>query len=103
MVIPGATGNSYPMSNVQPYQAGTYSVIMSNSLGESITCSANLTVQIPPGAVEAWGDDRYGQCDVPVNLTNAIAIAAGRNQSAAVLENGPSFNGGRPMPQYQLG
>jgi hypothetical protein len=41
-----------------------------------------------PGMVEAWGADGSGECDRPVALTNAAAIAAGEYQSVAVTDNG---------------
>ena len=38
--------------------------------------------------VVAWGDDTYGQCDVPPGLTNIVAIAAGQYCSFAVRADG---------------
>ena len=33
------------------------------------------------GTVTAWGNDSFGACDVPLNLTNVVAISAGWSQS----------------------
>ncbi|MGN6643294.1 MAG: RCC1 domain-containing protein, partial [Verrucomicrobiota bacterium] len=41
-------------------------------------------------SLAAWGDDRFGQCDVPSNLkrTPVLAVAAGNVHSLALLWNG---------------
>ncbi len=38
--------------------------------------------------VIAWGDDTYGQTEVPAGLTNVVAIAAGQNHSLALGADG---------------
>jgi Regulator of chromosome condensation (RCC1) repeat len=38
--------------------------------------------------VIGWGDDTYGQIDIPPDLTNVVAIAAGDLHSLALLSNG---------------
>lgn len=38
--------------------------------------------------VIAWGDNRDGQCNVPLNLRDVIAIAAGQNYSLALRSDG---------------
>jgi alpha-tubulin suppressor-like RCC1 family protein len=40
------------------------------------------------GVVVAWGDDAYGQANVPSGLTNVLGIAAGFYHSAALKNNG---------------
>jgi alpha-tubulin suppressor-like RCC1 family protein len=40
------------------------------------------------GSVVAWGDDSWGQIDVPVGLSNVVAIAAAGNHSLALTANG---------------
>jgi alpha-tubulin suppressor-like RCC1 family protein len=40
------------------------------------------------GTVAAWGDNSYGQTNVPTDLTNAIAIAAGRVFNLALRSDG---------------
>lgn len=39
------------------------------------------------GTVFAWGDNTYGQCSVPVGLTNVIAISAAWRHSVALLQD----------------
>jgi alpha-tubulin suppressor-like RCC1 family protein len=41
-----------------------------------------------PGTVVAWGDDSYGQTNVPVGLTNVVAISADYRNSLALNADG---------------
>ncbi|MDB6112916.1 MAG: hypothetical protein JWR69_4666, partial [Pedosphaera sp.] len=43
---------------------------------------------VPPGRVWAWGYNASGQCNVPADLTNAIAIAGGESHSLALRSDG---------------
>ena len=38
--------------------------------------------------IVAWGDNTYGQINVPPGLTNVIGIAAGQNHSVALRGDG---------------
>ncbi len=40
------------------------------------------------GSVIAWGDNNHGQCNVPTNLADVVAIAAGGRHSAALKSDG---------------
>ncbi|HYE81479.1 MAG TPA: Ig-like domain-containing protein [Clostridia bacterium] len=40
------------------------------------------------GRVEAWGDNQYGQCDVPEDLDDVEAVSAGFGHSLALRSNG---------------
>src|SRR5262245_11626288 len=40
------------------------------------------------GTVVAWGDNEFGQLDVPAGLTDVIAIAAGDDHSLALKSDG---------------
>jgi len=46
--ISGATASSYTRANVQPADAGSYSVLVSNSAGSATSANAVLTVTVPP-------------------------------------------------------
>ena len=46
--IPGATGRSLVLTNVQLTDAGAYSVTVSNALGSATSAGATLTVVLPP-------------------------------------------------------
>src|ERR1051325_852561 len=47
-LLAGATASSYTRSNAQPADAGSYSVIVSNSVGATNSANAILTVIVPP-------------------------------------------------------
>src|SRR5882724_3722409 len=52
---------------------------------------ATIPVATVPAAeltVVAWGIDQYHQCDVPIDLTNAVAVSAASEFSVALLGNG---------------
>jgi hypothetical protein len=46
--IPGATLSMLPLTNIQPVQAGTYSLLVSNSAGSATSAAAFLKVLVPP-------------------------------------------------------
>jgi hypothetical protein len=46
--LAGMTSSSLTLTNVQPQQAGSYSVIVSNNFGETPSSNAVLTVVVPP-------------------------------------------------------
>jgi len=46
--ISGATASSYTRANVQPADAGTYSVVVTNAYGMATSSGALLTVVVPP-------------------------------------------------------
>ncbi|MBI5800233.1 MAG: immunoglobulin domain-containing protein [Verrucomicrobia bacterium] len=45
--LPGATGTSLALTSVQPADAGSYSVVVSNSAGFATSAAATLTVNVP--------------------------------------------------------
>jgi alpha-tubulin suppressor-like RCC1 family protein len=69
-------------------------------LGQVLTCNTYIFSNQPPNAafyllapfeltvVVAWGDNTYGECNVPAGLTNATAVAAGWDFSLALLADG---------------
>ncbi len=38
--------------------------------------------------IRAWGSNSFGQCDVPVSLTNAVRVACGHYHSLALRDDG---------------
>ena len=85
--INGATASSLGWSNVQLTDAGSYSVLLSNSVGTVVSSNAVLTVYVPVctpppvGLVSWWRGEG-----------NALDQVGGNN---GVLENGVGFVGGR--------
>ncbi|PWU17791.1 MAG: hypothetical protein C5B50_10595 [Verrucomicrobia bacterium] len=47
-ILGGATGTALSLVNVQTWQAGTYSVLVSNTFGARTSSNAVLTVTVPP-------------------------------------------------------
>ena len=90
--IPSA-GNSTSLTITTASAAASYTVIATSAAGSnSVTWDM---VPAFPGMVEAWGSDTNGECDRPVSLTNAIAIAAGEYQSIAVTDSGGVLQWGK--------
>jgi len=68
--------------------------------GEVLTCQDYIWSNQTPSAafyfittpvlltVRAWGDNTYGQCNVPLDLTNAAAVSAGCFYSLVLEDNG---------------
>jgi hypothetical protein len=71
--IPGATDSSYTRANVQPDDAGTYAVIVSNVAGSLASSDAILTVNVPPAIT--------GQ-------PQSVIAAAGSNVTFTVVATG---------------
>jgi sugar lactone lactonase YvrE len=46
--LPGATATSYTVTSAQPANAGSYTVVVTNSVGSITSAVATLTVQVPP-------------------------------------------------------
>jgi alpha-tubulin suppressor-like RCC1 family protein len=83
-VIPGATGTSFAVTNAQITQVGSYSVVASTSVGSSVSLNASLSLC----QVFAWGNNAYGETNVPPGLTNVVAISAGLRNALALTGDG---------------
>jgi alpha-tubulin suppressor-like RCC1 family protein len=87
--IPGATAPAYTVTNAQLPAAGYYSVVMSNPYGTNLSSSAGLSFSIT--SVTVWGNDddfNGGPIDMPINLTDVIAVSAGAYHNLALLADG---------------
>jgi lysophospholipase L1-like esterase len=83
--IAGATGAAFTLGNVQPSDAGSYAVVVTNSAGSVTSAAAVLTVLVPPSITAQ-----------PQSRTNVVGTAA--NFSAAASGTAPlsyqwQFNG----------
>lgn len=65
---------------VQPTNIGNVSAIAAGSL--------HTVALRKDGTVIAWGNNYYGQTDIPAGLTNVVAIAAGGNHCLALKSDG---------------
>ena len=92
--LPGATGTSLVLSNVQYANAGSYRVVANNDLGTAFSRDAVLTV-VP---VAAWGLSSSGQTRVPANVGDVVAIAAGYEHSLALRRDGTVVSWGEYWP-----
>ena len=81
------TNASLTLSNLSPVQSGYYSVTVTNLYGSAGT-TGRVSVFYPASSVVAWGDDSGGQTDVPLNLTDAVAVAGGDYHSVALRHDG---------------
>lgn len=89
--ISGATTGTLTVSSLIVADAGDYTVELSNCTDMALSAPGHLTVTptIPPGAVFAWGDDTYGQSDVPqAAKSGVIAVAAGQGHTLALKSSG---------------
>lgn len=85
--IPGATNSTLLLRNVSAANAGSYSVIVQNSAGNSPSAPVPLSVQssVAGAKMAAWKDWQLVASPISTDL-NAVAFGSGR--FAAVGENG---------------
>jgi alpha-tubulin suppressor-like RCC1 family protein len=84
--IPGATNAALVLGNLSCGQTGFYSVAISNAFGTILSAKALLSVV----QVFVWGDYYGGLAptNIPLGLTNAIAVAAGDRHVVALKADG---------------
>src|SRR5207253_904971 len=75
--LAGATTPSLTLNNVQPSQAGGYSVVVANDIGSMTSDTANLTVNTPPPGPP-----------VILSITASHTVNAGENTSFTVVASG---------------
>jgi alpha-tubulin suppressor-like RCC1 family protein/subtilisin-like proprotein convertase family protein len=79
-----------PISNLFFAEVYHCQLVVSNSVG--VTYGADE--QFAPGYAVSWGADNLGQTNVPVGLSNVVAVAGGTSNSLALLNNGMVTNWG---------
>jgi hypothetical protein len=86
--ISGATSDSYAVTGAQPFNSGSYSVVVSNVFAAVSSSAATLTVVAPPAITsQPQGQNAYKGA--------AVLLSAGVNGTAPVFQ---WFKGGFPMP-----
>ncbi len=95
--LAGATTSVLALDNVQPTNAGTYHVVVSNPYGSTNSGGATLTVVVPPpctpapaGLVSWWRGD--GNSNDGVGSNNAV-LMGGATFAAGQVGQGFSLNG----------
>jgi len=58
------------------------------SAGQRGDSGAHSLAILTNGTVTAWGNNYYNQCNVPTNLADVVAVAAGGRHSMALKRNG---------------
>ncbi len=82
--IAGETNATLVLDPVTANQAGVYTVRVSNPIGTTLSSDAALTVV----RVAAWGENVFGQSQVPSNACNVVAVAAGSAHTLALKSDG---------------
>jgi hypothetical protein len=102
--LPGETGETLDLANVQPEQAGGYSVIVTNPAGAITSVVATLTVLVPPGIVSPPASQHLVQgspvtFNVSASGTAPLAYQWRFNSAAIAGATGPTFT----IPSVQPG
>ncbi len=82
--LPGVTGDSLTLSNVAYAQAGSYTVVASNSAG-AVTSAKGVLAVVP---LATWGRNTNGTTVVPPGLSNVVAVGGGNTHSLALRSGG---------------
>jgi hypothetical protein len=89
VVLPGATGSTFSLSNLQPSHTGSYSVTVSNLAGSITTSAATLTVHELPVIVTSPADQT-----VPIGERLRLSVVAtGTSLTYAWRKDGAALPG----------
>ena len=88
-ILPGVTTSNLALVSVQLTNAGSYTVVASDSRGVISVSIAVLAVGPAQGSkLVAWGANNAGQRDVPENLVGVVAVAGGSAHTLALRNDG---------------
>jgi ELWxxDGT repeat protein len=82
--LDGETNAALVLDPVTANQAGVYCLVARNPIGSTVSAEARLTVI----RVAAWGENAYGQVQVPSTVGDVVALAAGSGHSLALRRDG---------------
>jgi immunoglobulin I-set domain protein/Ig-like domain-containing protein/VCBS repeat protein len=88
--VPGQTNPDFNFSSIRSTNGGSYTLIASNGFG-SVTSSV---AKVFPVSVIGWGTSVYGTTNVPLTLTDAIAVAVSFESAEALRSDGTVTNWG---------
>ncbi|MDW8309308.1 MAG: immunoglobulin domain-containing protein, partial [Verrucomicrobiales bacterium] len=94
--IPGATTNVYSRTNVQPADAGDYTVVITNAHGSVTSAVARLTVLSPPVITNQPRDEAVlpgGNASFTVGATGASPLTYRWRKDGATLSDGGRISG----------
>ncbi len=86
--IEGATMATFDLTNFSAEDAGAYVVEVSDTFGGIIRQSRFVLPDYGPTQVRGWGQNADSQLESPLELTTAIAMAAGSAHSVALKGDG---------------
>ncbi len=84
--VVGATGQTMAISNIGCGGDALYHCVVTSPGGTATTHIANVSSALC--AVAAWGENVYGQCDVPAGLADVVAVEGGTYHSLALKADG---------------
>ncbi|SPE53258.1 exported hypothetical protein [Verrucomicrobia bacterium] len=84
--LPGATNIWLVLADAQRADTGNYALSVSNAFGWA--SSSNAVLALTHTRLVAWGDDGYGQTNVPPVLSDILQIAVGSYHSLALKSDG---------------
>jgi hypothetical protein len=93
VAIPGATGSSLVLSNIQSENVGTYRLIVSNDFGSIVSSGSGLNVSVPGGGTLNFQNSSTGLVYYP-NGTETVPTGAG---FVAALYAGTNSDGLLPV------
>ena len=82
--LPGETNAVLSLSNLTYASSGLYRLVVTNDLGQATSAEARLVV----GLVFAWGANQYQVLELPLGLTDVVAVAAGETHALALKPDG---------------
>lgn len=88
--ISNATNALLYFPSIQASNAGLYSVVITDPFGSVTSRLATVTVEdFPnPATFVAWGDNTFGETNVPAGETNIVGLAAGHDQTIFLRRDG---------------
>ena len=98
--ISGANTNTYSKVNAQPANAGSYTLVVTNTFGAATSAPASLTVNINTsifsGTLAGWdvsGQTSFGTSPLSPSTNAANIAVAGLTRGAGVTTSGPASSG----------
>ncbi|GAB5562729.1 MAG: hypothetical protein SynsKO_43760 [Synoicihabitans sp.] len=86
--LAGQTSATLDLTNVTRADHGYYQVMVTNSIGTTTGETIFLMVAPTASQVVVWGDNEYGQTDVPVDLGAVAQLEFGSRHAIALMRDG---------------